>query len=100
MWCAETTGRKHRREKNPPSPKTLVVYEALYALNRHFERVLADITVLVDLLGSSRQKQKLLQACRTEIEEARAHANLEVLEILVENEQRSWFRLGSLSRQK
>ena len=86
-----------RIAKDPPKP---LVYEALATLNRHFEQVLWDLEQLRALgLFPDRLQRKFLKACRATLEETRAWANFELVEILHQREERDWFRFGRLRQQ-
>jgi hypothetical protein len=79
--------------------KTLI-YDALAALNRDFEQVLGDLQRLEALrLFPRRWQRKVLKAWRANLEETRAWANFEVIEILHQREEREWARFGRI-RQK
>jgi hypothetical protein len=75
-------------------PKALV-YEALAGFNRNFEQVLQDLERLATLdLFTERWQQRAFKACRATLEETRAWANFEVIEVLHQTEERDWTRLG------
>jgi len=76
------------------APK-LQQYEALCALNRSLEQVLADLTRIL-ALGFRRQ---LVQHFQVVVEETRAWANFELTATLHEREERDWARYGRLRRQ-
>src|SRR5580658_4154069 len=88
---------KRRNSKNPmraPAaenpPKTLV-YDALAVLNRDFEQVLTDLQRLEELrLFPRRWQRKFLTSWRATLEETRAWANFEVIEVLHQTEEREW----------
>jgi len=96
---------KRQNPKNSPRagfPKDvpkLLVYEALAALNRDFEQVLLDLERLGALgVFPDRRQRQFLKACRATLEETRAWANFELVEILHEREEREWVRFARLRR--
>jgi hypothetical protein len=82
--------------KNPP--KT-VIYEALATLNRDFDQVLGDLQALEPMqVFPLRWQRRVLKTLRTAVEETRAWANFEVIEVLHEREEREWARFGRIRR--
>jgi DNA-directed RNA polymerase specialized sigma54-like protein len=73
----------------------LPVYEALHALNRDFEQVLAELARLHELGMFNRDLANIL---RIVVQETRAWANFELVEILQQREQDDWTRFGRLHR--
>lgn len=72
-------------------------YEALSALNQHFEDVLENLGRLRKLcLLDTRFRRESLEACWATIEETRAWANFEIVEILHEREERDRARWGRI----
>ena len=94
---------KRQRSKNSgqgsssrKAPKVLV-YEALATLNRDFEQVLCDLERLEELrVFPHRWQRKFLKTWRATLEETRAWANFEVVEILHQREEREWVSFGRL----
>jgi hypothetical protein len=80
--------------QNPP--KTLV-YDALALLSWDFEQVLDDLQRLEALrLFPRRWQRKFLKTWRATLEETRAWANFEVIEILHQREEREWVAFGRI----
>ena len=92
---------KRQNSKNSPQggfpknvPKVLV-YEALAAMNRGFEQVLGDLERLEELrLFPHRWQRNFLKTWRATLEETRAWANFEVVEVLHQREERDWVSFG------
>jgi hypothetical protein len=77
-----------------------VAYEALAALNLHFELVLADLEKLAALeLFPGAVGRHALRCCRATLEETRAWTNFEVVEILHAREERDWVYFSHLREQ-
>ena len=74
-----------------PSPQKLRVYEALHSLNRAFEQVLAVLGRLQEFPFFRREP---LGHFHVVVEETRAWANFELLEVLLDREQDAWARFG------
>lgn len=75
----------------------MLVYEALATLNQHFEQTLRDLNQLEELcFFPQRWQRKLVKTWRATVEESRAWANFEVLEVLHEEEEREWVRFGRI----
>jgi hypothetical protein len=96
---------KKRNSKNsmraalPENPPKALVYEALAGFNRNFEQVLQDLERLATLdLFTERWQRRAFKACRATLEEMRASANFEVIEVLHLTEEREWTRLGRRRR--
>jgi hypothetical protein len=67
------------------------VYEALATLNRDFEQMLRDLSRLEELrLFPHHWQRKFLKTWRATLEETRSWANLEVVEVLHQREEREW----------
>jgi len=80
--------------KNVPKAQA---YDALAALNRDFEQVLGDLDRLEALrLLPRRWQRKFLKTWRATVEETRAWANFEVVEVLHQIEEREWVRLARI----
>ena len=78
------------------APKVLA-YETLATLNRDFEQVLGDLERLEELrLFPHRWQRRFLKTWRATLEETRAWANFEVVEILHEREEREWVGFGRI----
>jgi hypothetical protein len=94
---------KRQNPKNSPrvispqnAPKVLI-YEALATLNRDFEQVVGDLERLEELrLFPARWQRNFLKAWRATLEETRAWANFEVVEMLHEREEREWVGFGRI----
>jgi hypothetical protein len=94
---------KRQHSKNSPrdgvsevTPKVLI-YEALATLNRDFEQVLGDLERLEELrLFPHRWQRMFLKTWRATLEETRAWANFEVVEILHHKEERDWVDFGRI----
>ena len=76
-----------------PYAEKLVVYEALHALNRDFEQVLADLATLTKMRLFRPHLSKILWIRTQEI---RTHVTFEVLEVMHEVEQEDWALFGRL----
>jgi hypothetical protein len=70
-------------------------YEALAALNRHFREILLDLEV-IERLGLL--QRTLLKEIRADIEETRAWANFEVIDIMHSREEGDWARFSRIRR--
>jgi hypothetical protein len=78
------------------APKILV-YEALASLNRDVEQVLRDLDRLGELrIFPHRWQRKFFKTWRATLEETRAWANFEVVEVLHQREEREWVRFGRI----
>ena len=96
---------KRQNSKNSPQggfPKTVpkvLVYEALATMNRGFEQVLGDLERLEELRLFPRPWQRnFLKTWRATLEETRAWANFEVVEVLHQREERDWVGFGRIRR--
>lgn len=80
--------KRPRRLKRPV--RRLAVYENLHALNRDFEQVLADLAKLQELGVIQRHLGNIFQIA---VQQTRAWANQELVEVLQMREQddRAWF---------
>jgi len=78
-----------------PSQK-LHVYEILYSLNQGFGQVLADLLRLQEFPFFRRE---MLRALSVVVEETKAWANSEVVEIMHGREQADWAHFGRLRHQ-
>ncbi len=79
-----------------PTPQKLRVYEILHSLNLGFEQVLADLVRLQEFPFLRREPLGHLQVV---VEETRAWANFELVEVLHSREQDDWTRFGRLRHQ-
>ena len=70
------------------------IYDALSSINRGFEQIVEELERL-RRLHLFRGKPGI-QSCRLAVEETRAWAAFEILEVLHEREQREWARFGRL----
>ena len=78
-----------------PNPRKTQVYDVLAELNRDFDQVLDDLQRLEMLrLFPHRWQRKFLKAWRATLEETRAWANFEVIEVLHQREEREWVGFG------
>ncbi len=77
------------------TPQKLRVYETLHSLNQGFEQVLADLRRLEEFPFFRRE---LLRALSVVVEETRAWANSEVVEVMHGYELDDWTRFGRLRR--
>jgi hypothetical protein len=77
-----------------------LVYEALADLNRHFQQVLEDLERLREMgLFPRGVARRSVRTCQATLEETRAWANFEFVEILHQREERDWARFAR-DRQK
>ena len=74
-----------------PTPQKLRIFEILHTLNRAFEQVLADLGRLQEFPFFHREPLGHFQVV---VEEIRAWANFELLEVLLDREQDAWARFG------
>jgi hypothetical protein len=82
------------RPKNAPK---VLAYETLAGFNRNFEQVLGDLERLATLdLFTERWQPRALKACRATLEEMRAWANFEVLEVFYQSEEKQWVRFARI----
>jgi hypothetical protein len=71
----------------------------LATMNRGFEQVLGDLERLEELRLFPRPWQRnFLKAWRATLEETRAWANFEVVEVLHQREERDWVGFGRIRR--
>jgi hypothetical protein len=85
------------RAAAPENPPKTLVYDALAVLNRDFEQVLADLQRLAKLrLFPRRWQRKFLTSWLAALEETRAWANFEVIEVLHQTEEREWVGFGRI----
>jgi hypothetical protein len=83
----------------PENTPKVLVYEALAGFNRNFEQVLQDLERLATLdLFTHRWQRRAFKAWRATLEETRAWANFEVIEVLHQTEEREWTRFGRRRR--
>ena len=94
------TRHKTRTGVSKDAPGKLLVYEALSTLNQHFETVLLDLERLKDLgLFRDRFPREFLKTCCATIQEMHAGANLEVIQLLQDREERDRTHFGGLRHQ-
>jgi hypothetical protein len=94
---------KRQHSKNYPqggvsevTPK-LLIYEALATLNRDFEQLLCDLERFDELrVFTQRWQRRYLKTWRATLEETRAWANFEVVEVLQQREEREWVGFGRI----
>lgn len=83
----------------PENPPKTLIYDALATWNRDFEQVLEDLQRLEALrLFPRRWQRKFLKEWRATLEETRAWANFEVIEVLHQTEEREWTSFGRRRR--
>jgi hypothetical protein len=81
----------------PKNPPKALVYDALATLNRDFEQVLDDLQWFEALrVFPCRWQHKSLKAWRATLEETRAWANFEIIEVLHQREEREWVGFGRI----
>ncbi len=83
------------RTKNIPTKDAPgKLYEALYEVNRSFDQVLQELERLqrFELF----RRHQFLKSCQLAVQETRAWATLEILEILRDREESDWARFGRL----
>jgi len=78
-----------------PLPQKLHVYQAVYALNRAFAFTIQGFERLEEL-GAFRRKH--LQAFKAMAQELQSGANFEIVETLVDREEKEWAHFGGLVR--
>jgi hypothetical protein len=84
------------RVRRLPKPvERLAVYENLHALNRDFGQVLADLAKLQELGVFQRNLGSIISVV---VQETRAWANLELVELLQMEEQDAWAYFGRVRR--
>jgi hypothetical protein len=87
--------KKFLHQSFPKNAPKVMVYEALAGFNRNFEQVLLDLERLATWdLFVERWQRRAFKACRATLEEMRASANFEVIEVLHQTEERDWTRLA------
>ena|SRR5579864_9341474 len=84
------TGQRQKR-----TSQKLGVYETLHSLNQGFEQVLADLRRFDK---SPLFRRQLLHVLSVVIEETRAWANFEIVEVMHEHELSDWTRFSKLHR--
>jgi hypothetical protein len=83
----------------PENPPKTLVYEALATWNRDFEQVMDDLQRLDALrLFPRRWQRKFLKEWRATLEETRAWANFELIELLHQREEREWVRFARMRK--
>jgi hypothetical protein len=99
---AKHLSRKATRDSrsNNTAPKS-VAYEALSALNQHFEQALQNIDSLRQMgLFDTRFRRESVKSCQAAIEETRSWINFEITESLHNREERDWARFGRIRQQR
>ena len=82
---------------SPQNAPKVPIYEALATLNRDFEQVLGDLERLEELrIFPARWQRNFLKTWRATLEETRAWANFEVVEVLHQREEREWVGFGRI----
>jgi hypothetical protein len=90
----------NRASRSAKVAKKECAYEALAALNQHFEQVLQDLDRLHELgLFDTRFHRESLQACKAMIEETRAWLNFGVVEVLRDREEGDRAHFGRIRSQ-
>jgi hypothetical protein len=89
--------RNSLRQGFPKKTPKVLVYEAVAGFNRNFQLVLKDLERLAtfDLFPAPWQR-RVFKLCRAALEEARAWANFELLEVLYQKEEREWVRFARI----
>jgi hypothetical protein len=91
--------KKALQQGFPKNVPRVLVYEALAGFNRSFEQVLQDLERLATLdLFTERWQRKAFKACRATLEEMRAWASFEFIEVLYQGEEREWVRFARIRR--
>jgi hypothetical protein len=86
-----------RQEGSAKNASKVLIYDALATLNRDFEQMLDNLERLEELrLFPHRWQRKFLKTWRATLEETRAWANFEVVEILHQREERDWADFGRI----
>jgi hypothetical protein len=88
--------KKSLQQGFPKKAPRVLIYEALAGFNRSFEQALQDLEELATLLFTDRWQRKAFKACRPSLEEMRAWANFEVIELLHQREERDWVRFARI----
>jgi hypothetical protein len=84
----------------PKNTPKVLVYEALAGFNRSFEQVLQELERLATLdLFPDRWQRRVFKACRATLEETRAWANFELIEVLHQREEREWVHFARIRKQ-
>jgi hypothetical protein len=97
---SETIQSRKRTLSNKRKRGKLLIYEALFTLNQEFEQVLETLEGLEPLKTfRPRLRREFIRACRVTVEETRAWANFELMQVLQAVEERDWSRYGRLRRQ-
>jgi hypothetical protein len=97
---SETIQSRKGMLSNKEEPGKLLIYEALFTLNREFGQVLDTLDRLEQLrLFRPPRRREIIRACRVSVGETRAWANVELMEILLPVEEEDWSRFGRLRRQ-
>jgi hypothetical protein len=73
----------------------LSVYESLASLNRHFHEILIELEV-VKSLGLLRRA--LVEEVKASVEETRAWANFEMVDVMYLREEAAWARFSRIRR--
>jgi hypothetical protein len=92
-----TYAKDSLRQGFPKNAPKALVYEALAGFNRNFELVLKDLERLATFdLFPAQWQRRVFRLCRATLEEARAWANFELLEVLYQKEEREWVRFACI----
>ena len=84
--------------RDPQLELACQVYKRLSEINESFESILANVEMLREMVLFRKGSNGLqLKSCRRETREACARINFEVLEVLLEQAEREWTRLGRQS---
>jgi hypothetical protein len=101
MWCGQTPAPESnpRFRPNHTTPKSLA-YEALSALNQHFEQAFQNLDRLRQMgLFDTRFRRESVNTCLSAIEETRAWINFEITESLQDREERDRAHFGRIRQQ-
>jgi len=91
--------KKSLQQGFPKNAPKVLVYEALAGFNRNFEQVLLDLDRLATLdLFTERWQRRAFKACRATLEEMRAWANFELIEVLHQREEKEWVRFARIRK--
>jgi hypothetical protein len=88
--------RKSLPQGFPKNAPKALAYEAFAGFNRNFEQVLQDLERLATLVITERWQSRSIKACRATLEEMRAWANFEIVEVLHQREERDWVRFARI----
>jgi hypothetical protein len=103
--CGVATSKRQNAKNSvrtvfPQNSRKTLIYDALATLNRDFEQVLSDLQRLEAMrLFPRRWQRKFLRTWRATLEETRAWANFELIEVLHQREEREWVSFSRIRRQ-